>query len=85
MVVETPRYLYVFELKAHIAAEIALKQIEEKMYYERFVLPGLPLEPKGNFLESKKVVLVGLSFTKEKGKATVSCKPKDMSSKTVSS
>lgn len=51
--IETPKILYVIELKLNQPAELALQQIKERRYYEPFLQRG------------KIVMLLGLSFTRE--------------------
>lgn len=53
LVVSTKSHTYIFELKRNAKPEVALAQIKERGYYERFLHKG------------KAVVLVGLSFIHE--------------------
>jgi Predicted AAA-ATPase/PD-(D/E)XK nuclease superfamily len=50
----TKRYIYLFELKFNQSSMVALEQIENKKYYEKYL--------DGN----KKVVLIGVSFSQGK-------------------
>ncbi|MEI7580826.1 MAG: AAA family ATPase [bacterium] len=50
MVVQTTTTIYVFELKLNASPEVALTQIHEKKYYERYLR------------ENKEICLVGLNF-----------------------
>ena len=54
-VIETDDTLYIFEFKVDDSAENALKQIEEKEYFKKYLL------------KKKPIMLVGVSFnTKER-------------------
>jgi len=53
-VIETEKYIYIFEFKYNQTAEIAIRQIKEKEYYQKYLL--------GN----KEIVLVGINFNGEK-------------------
>jgi len=53
LVLELPKVLYVIEIKFNDTAENALAQIEERRYYERFIV------------ENKPLVLLGLAFKRE--------------------
>ncbi len=50
MVLQTKTHIFIFELKFNASAEAALLQIEERKYYEKYLLAH------------KKVVLVGLAI-----------------------
>jgi hypothetical protein len=50
MVVQTTTTIYVFEFKLNASPEVALTQIHEKKYYERYLV------------ENKEICLVGLNF-----------------------
>ena len=54
LLIETPEYVYVIELKYDASAEEALRQIEEKEYALRFEADG------------RKVFRIGVSFSSEK-------------------
>ena len=54
LLIETPEYVYVIELKYDASAEDALRQIEEKEYALRFEVEG------------RKVFRIGVSFSSEK-------------------
>ena len=54
LALNTATHIYIFELKFNAKPEIALAQIKERGYYERFLHKGKP------------VVLVGLAFIPEK-------------------
>lgn len=64
-VVETENYLYLFELKVNSDPEVALKQIEDKKYYERYLL------------KDKKIILVGLAFNVDED-LEIKCKSKEL-------
>lgn len=53
LVLELPNRIYIIEIKFNASAEIALGQIEERHYYERFLVTG------------KSITLLGLSFKRE--------------------
>jgi hypothetical protein len=53
LVVELPKVLYIMEVKFNASAEVALKQIEERRYYEPFIKNGKP------------ITLLGLEFKRE--------------------
>lgn len=53
-VVQTDKYIYIFEFKVNQSAEIALKQIKDNQYYSPFIDSG------------KEIHLVGVNFTAEK-------------------
>ncbi len=59
LVFSTVGHVYLFELKFKVSAAIALKQIEEQRYYEKYLLTG------------KKITLIGLSFKHTKHKLTL--------------
>lgn len=61
LVVNTHTYTYVFELKLNAKPEVALAQIKERGYYERYLHKGKP------------VILVGLSFVPENDKVHLKC------------
>lgn len=50
MIIETLSHHYIFEFKIQGSAEEALKQIEEKQYYQKYLMTG------------KKIVLIGVFF-----------------------
>lgn len=50
LILDLPKFLYVIEIKFNESAEIALKQIKERRYYERFLD------------QQKSIILLGLSF-----------------------
>jgi hypothetical protein len=52
-VIETDKYIYILEFKME-DAQNAIIQIHEKRYYERYKI------------KKKKIILVGVSFSKEK-------------------
>ena len=68
LVVLTKNYIYVFELKVNASALAALKQIEKRMYYERY------LHDKAK----RTIVLVGLAFNKRDNEPTVTCSCKTL-------
>jgi len=51
LVISTSTHIYVFEFKLNSTPKIALAQIKQRRYYQRFLH------------QDKKVVLVGLAFT----------------------
>ena len=53
-VVQTDKYVYIFEFKLDGSAEEALRQIRDKSYYEKFLASG------------KEIILVGANFSTEK-------------------
>jgi len=53
LILDLPKLLYIIEIKFNKSAEIALEQIEERRYYERFI--G----------ENKPIILLGLAFKRE--------------------
>ena len=53
MVVQALTTIYVFEFKLNATPEVALTQIHEKKYYERYLV------------ENKEICLVGLNFEYE--------------------
>ncbi len=56
LVLETKNYIYIFEFKLNKSAQIALEQIKNKKYYQRFLD------------KNKKIVLIGLNFINVKDK-----------------
>jgi hypothetical protein len=63
----TKTHIYIFELKVGVKPEIALKQIEDKRYYQRFI---------GTH---KHIVLVGLSFFADPHKTRLSYATQELS------
>jgi len=61
LVISTVTHTYIFELKLDAAPEVALAQIKERGYYERYLQKGKP------------VVLVGLSFLTKKKEVRLRC------------
>lgn len=55
LILELSTLIYIIEVKFNKKAKEALAQIEQKKYYERFLS------------QKKKIILVGLSFTREPG------------------
>ena len=53
VVITTPKYIYIFEIKIDSTAEIALKQIQEKGYDKPFLA------------DDKEIVTVGINFSTE--------------------
>ncbi len=66
MVIKTMTHTYVFEIKFNGTADSALKQIEERKYYEKFLL------------QNRKIVLVGISFNQEKERLNIDYKVKEL-------
>ncbi len=54
-VIETPERIYIFEFKIDQSAEVAIKQIKEKEYFQKYLL------------EEKEVVLIGVNFDTKTG------------------
>ena len=54
-VVLTKDYIYIFEFKVNKSAEIAIGQIKEKEYYQKYLL------------DDRKLILVGVNFDSETG------------------
>jgi len=61
LVLSTATHTYIFELKLNTSPEIALAQIKQRGYYERFLHQG------------KEVVLVGLAFTPKDKESQLKC------------
>ncbi|MBA2307071.1 AAA family ATPase [Candidatus Dependentiae bacterium] len=72
LAVFTKKFTYIFEFKVRTSPETALKQIEDRAYYERYLS-----SPK--IKKESTVVLVGMTFSKRYGEATVSCECKKLS------
>jgi hypothetical protein len=53
LVLDLPSVLYVIEIKLNDSADVALEQIENRRYYEPFIIRGKP------------ITLLGLSFKRE--------------------
>ncbi len=68
MVATTATHIFIFEFKLHADAQAALTQVEEKRYYEKYLL------------SNKKVGLVGISFALENKKPQLECAYKEMQS-----
>jgi hypothetical protein len=58
MIIQTHNTVYIFELKLNQSAEIALSQIKERRYYEKYLT------------SNKTILLVGLNFEYETKKIT---------------
>ena len=56
LTIETKKYVYIFEIKLNADAKTALRQIEERRYYERYTS------------KRRKIFLIGLSFSRKKNK-----------------
>ena len=69
LVVQTQKFIYLFEIKVDTTAEKALKQIEARAYYEQFLTDK----------KRRTIVLVGLAFNKQDGQASVTCDSKKLS------
>jgi hypothetical protein len=54
LIVKTPNHIYIFEFKTKGSAQDALQQIEDKKYYEKYLM------------ETQEIVLIGLKFNIEK-------------------
>ncbi|HSC24909.1 MAG TPA: AAA family ATPase [Candidatus Babeliales bacterium] len=67
LVLEFPKIIYIIEVKFNQSADIALAQIEERRYYERFL--G----------QERQLMLIGLSFTREPHNFTVTYASKKIS------
>lgn len=59
LVLETKNQIYIFELKLNKSPEIALQQIKNRKYYQRYLN------------QSKQIVLVGLSFINHKDQSNL--------------
>lgn len=66
MVLQTKTHIFIFELKLNASAEAALLQIEERKYYEKYLLSG------------KKRVLVGLSIQRSNQHLSLNYLTKDL-------
>ena len=56
LVIETKTDVYIFEVKLNADADTALRQIEQRRYFERYLI------------KKKKITLIGLSFSRKKKK-----------------
>ncbi len=54
-VVETPDYIYIIEFKVDQSAEVAIEQIKEKEYYQKYLL------------DEKELILLGVNFDSKTG------------------
>ena len=54
-VVKTPNYIYIIEFKVDQSADVAIEQIKDREYYQKYLL------------EEKKVVLIGVNFDTKSG------------------
>lgn len=54
MVADTSSHIYIFEFKTRGSAQHTLKQIEDKKYYEKYLMGA------------KKIVMVGVKFNIDK-------------------
>ncbi len=54
-VVETPDYIYIIEFKVNQSAQVAIDQIKDREYYQRYLL------------EEKKLILLGVNFDTKAG------------------
>ncbi len=54
-VIETQKYIYIFEFKVDQSADIAINQIKEKEYYQKYLL------------DEKELILVGVNFDSSEG------------------
>ncbi len=59
LVITTKKYIYIFEIKFNVSAKIALEQIDDRRYFERYIN------------KKKKIVLVGISFNRDKQKLSL--------------
>ena len=66
MVLQTKTHIFIFELKFNASAEAALLQIEERKYYEKYLLTG------------KKITLVGLAIQRANQHLTVDYQTKEL-------
>jgi hypothetical protein len=62
LVIITAKYIYIFELKFNESPDVALQQIKDKHYYERYLNKG------------KDIILVGISFNHQKHALHIECK-----------
>ncbi len=61
LVIKTPRFIYIFEVKINTPAKAALQQIEDRTYYEEYLTDG------------RSIILVGIAFNKVDGERIISC------------
>ncbi len=66
LVISLPNRTYIFELKMNGDAQKALEQIEQKKYYERYLV------------QQKPITLVGLSFNTKDGTVALNWKKKEL-------
>jgi hypothetical protein len=66
LVLEFFKTIYVIEIKFNESAEVALKQIEDRRYYERFISEG------------KSIILLGLAFKREPTIFTITYAAKEL-------
>ncbi|MBA3954839.1 AAA family ATPase [Candidatus Dependentiae bacterium] len=59
LVITTNQYIYIFELKFNTSPDVALQQIEDRRYYERYLI------------SKQHIVLIGLAFNYKKKKLTL--------------
>ena len=66
LVLSTKTHIYIFEIKINQKADVALKQIEDQRYYERYIIQG------------KKIVLVGIAFNHVSERLSLECISKEL-------
>ena len=59
LVITTQEYIYIFEFKFNTSPDVALKQIEENKYYERYLVT------------QQHIMLIGLAFNYKQDKLTL--------------
>jgi hypothetical protein len=66
LVLTTKTHIYIFEFKLNAEPATALRQIEERRYYEKYLI------------DKKKITLVGVAFKPSKNKLTMGCETKKL-------
>jgi len=66
VVIKTPQYLYIFEVKFNKEVGVGTEQIERKRYYEKYMYQG------------KKIILVEMLFKRTQDDFTIDCKVQDL-------
>ncbi len=61
LVIATPTHIFLFEVKLNASAQTALKQIDNKRYYERYMA------------SKKTIVLIGLAFRTDESRLSLDC------------
>jgi hypothetical protein len=63
LVLENDTNIYIFEFKVDETAQIALKQIKEKKYYEKYLNTPILKQVSSLNMSLKKIHLVGINFS----------------------